>query len=285
MKKILVPTDFSDNALRAATYAAELATRSKASICLLYVLEPTEAVLFRPATVQEKYSYILHDNRQKELLAFKKNVSDLYPALNITTAIVEGDAKDTIPHYCRSEGYDLIIMGTRGASGAKEFFLGSTTAAVIARATTSVLAIPDEYALQQPDALVLATNHFEENPELLSTLAELAYLFTAPVHVVVYVEKDSTDAQTVASLRKQLEAYVQYLQSQFPGVAFKSEVIEGTDFEGALQLYSIRQEVSIIGMVTYPKKFFDRIFHRSATQKMTFHSHIPVLAIPAAAAG
>jgi len=284
MKKILVPTDFSDNALRAATYAAELATRCNASICLLYVLEPAQAVLFRPATVQEKYSYILHDNRRKELLAFKKNVSDLYPSLHITTELVEGDAEEAIPHYCRREGYDLIIMGTRGASGAKEIFLGSTTAAVIARSTTPLLAIPDEYALQQPDALVLATHQFEDNPELLHTLADLAQLFAAPVHVVVYVEKDSEAAKTADTLRQQLAEYVKYLQSHFPGVVFKSEVIEGTNFEGAMQRYCIRQDVAIIGMITYPKKFFDRVFHRSATQKMTFHSHIPVLAIPAGAA-
>ena len=66
----------------------------------------------------------------------------------------------------------------------------------------------------------------------------------------------------------------------FPDVIFKGELLEGKNFEIAIDSYSNKNEVDMIAMTTYPKSFFERVLLKSVTKNMAFHSTIPILAIP-----
>jgi nucleotide-binding universal stress UspA family protein len=70
------------------------------------------------------------------------------------------------------------------------------------------------------------------------------------------------------------------LKKAYPGVAFKSELIDGTEFEKTIEEYHNRNEADIIAMITYHKGFWERFFKRSITKKMASHTKIPLLAIP-----
>ncbi|MGZ5191576.1 MAG: universal stress protein, partial [Flavisolibacter sp.] len=75
MKRILVPTDFSDNALKAALYAAEIARKNGAIIYFVHVLEPLDLKIHQPFPLHDKFVQLVSEERMSELRKFIKPVS------------------------------------------------------------------------------------------------------------------------------------------------------------------------------------------------------------------
>ena len=153
MNRILVPTDFSDTALKAALYAAEIARKSGATVCLLHAAELGHEYIHQPFPLNEKYNELVKEERSDELLELAKIVTNLYENIKVEIALVKPDVVDNIITFCHAHRFDLIAMGTKGSSGIKEVIAGSTTARVIAKTTVPVLAIPDAYVMKEPNAL------------------------------------------------------------------------------------------------------------------------------------
>jgi nucleotide-binding universal stress UspA family protein len=281
MNSILVPTDFSDTAMKAAMYAAEIASKSGAVICLLHVTEMGHEYIHQPFPLHEKYNDLVKEQRLGELMPFAKAVTDIYSDITVEIALINRNVVEGVIEFCNAHAFDLIIMGTRGSSGIKEVIIGSVTANVIAKTRTPVLAVPNEYVMEEPDAMLFATSHYEREITLLEKMIAIPMLFSATVHVVVFAEIDTNQANTYGYNSQQIQQYVIFLKNAFPGISFKGEMVQGTSFEGAIERYCISNDIDIIGMITYPKSLWARMLHISTTQKMTFHSHIPILAVPA----
>jgi nucleotide-binding universal stress UspA family protein len=281
MYSILVPTDFSYTALKAAMYAAEIARKSDVVICLLHATELGHEYIHQPFPLHEKYNELVKEERLGELMAFAKAVTGVYTDINVEIALINANVVDGVIEFCNRHAFDLIVMGTKGSRGIKEVAIGSVTANVIAKTRTAVLAVPYEYVMEEPDAMLFATSHYEREITLLEKMIALPMLFSATVHVVVFEEIETVQANIHAYNTQQIQQYVEFLKNTFPGISFKGELVQGTSFEGAIERYCIGNDIDIIGMITYPKNIWARMLHKSTTQKMTFHSRIPILAIPA----
>ena len=278
MQKILVPTDFSKNATTAISYASEVAQKTGASLYLMHTIEPTinmatmQADSSKPKVIRE---------RSTMLKLSADSVNAIYPGVNIVTHLSGGNTIDSIINFSGKENIDMIIMGTTGASGLKKLFMGSVAAGTIAKTKIPVLTIPAAYAVEEPDAILFATNHFEKNKNILKKIMDISKLFYATVHVVVFKEKDGEKYADLIYNEEQLNDYLRFLKESFPTVVFKGKLLEGDDFEMAIEEYSGEQGIDIISMVTYPKSFMERLLQRSVTKQMAFHSTTPILAIPA----
>ena len=281
MKKILVPTDFSANAMKAAVYAAEIAKKNGATIFLLHTIEPVADSIRQPFPLHERYLTEVTNARLRELELSRSAIATTYPDIKIETELAKGTVSTSILDFAEGQQIDLIVMGTKGAAGLKEIFMGSVAAGTIGRTKIPVLAIPDEYEMDEPDGILFATNHFEENTDLLNKIVEVAKLFSATIHVAVFVDTNTADATDYIYNGRQLNHYMDFLKKTFPGVAFKGELLEGKEFEETVENYDTKNEVDIIAMITYPKSIWERLMRKSVTKKMAFHSKIPVLAIPA----
>ncbi len=278
MQKILVPTDFSNNALKAITYASEIAQKSGAVLYLLHVIEPTINMVSMQADSSREEAV---KERSELLILSQKKVADIYPGVKVIIHLSGGTPIASILNYAEKEKMDLIVMGTAGASGLKEFFMGSVAAGVIGKTKIPVLTVPVSYEMEEPDAILLATNQFEKNKNILDKVVAISKLFSAAIHVVVFKDEDGDENADFIYNEEQLKDYLQFLKETFPGVVFKSELLEGKDFEIAIDRYSNKNEVDVIAMVTYPKSFLEKVLRKSVTKKMAFHSTIPILAIPA----
>jgi nucleotide-binding universal stress UspA family protein len=223
------------------------------------------------------------DDRSIDMKTFKESVVSVYKSINIKTELMEGDAVESILEFAKDSSIDLIIMGTKGAGKVKERLVGTVAAAVTARSKVPVLVVPGEYEIEKPDGILFATNHFEKNTKALDPIIEMAKLFSASVHAVVFVDIDKADAADYLEKGRKLDEYMQFLKKTYPGITFMAELIEGKEFESAIELYHTVHETDMAAMVTYSKGFWEKILHKSATRKMIYHSHIPVLAIPAPA--
>ena len=277
MQKILVPTDFSKNALKAVGYAAEIAKKSGAAIFLLHVIEPT----INMATMQTDSSRkMVLKERKAELLLALKSIEKVYPQIKVVPFLVGGAVVSSILEYAEKEKMDMIIMGTKGASGLKKIFMGSVAAGVIGKTKIPVLTVPVSYEMEEPDAIVFTTNQFEKNKDILEKIIAISKLFSAVIHVVVFRDIDGDENANLIYNEDQLNDYLQFLRETFVDIIFKGELLEGKDFEIEIDRYSIKNGIDIITMVTYPKSFFEKVLQKSVTKKMAFHSTIPILAIP-----
>jgi nucleotide-binding universal stress UspA family protein len=279
--KILIPTDFSDTAMKAAQYAAEMAKKSGAGIFLLHVIEPDIDSIRQPYPLHDRLQEEIANNRLGELNILQKSINQMYPDIKTEIELAKGTITNSVLDFAESNKMDLIVMGTKGATGLKEIFMGSVTAGTIGRTKVPVLAIPEEYVFDLPDAILFATNHFEKNTNLLNKIVEVATLFSADVHVAVFVDTDTVEVSDYVHNTQQLKHYLDFLKKTYPSIVFKAELLEGSEFEETIEKYDVKNEVDMIAMITYPKRFLDRLMKKSVTKKMAFHSKIPVLAIPA----
>lgn len=273
IRSILVPTDFSDNALKAAHYAAEIAKKNG---CKVYVLHVNELVIdgYRSSPFANNYE----QEKENELAYLNKNLRADFPNVKFDMLLELGPVTETILKVTQERKADLIVMGTKGATGLRQTFIGTQTVGVVARSSVPVLSVPDNYSGGIPDAILYATNTFEKDGKLLKPVIELARIFNAKVHVVLF--HDIAEGSTLDDAEG-LENYLVYLRTAYPDTTFSGELLEGDNLQSALDIYHASHKTDMAAMITYPKSFWDRLFKRSMTQKVVYDSSVPVLAIPA----
>jgi nucleotide-binding universal stress UspA family protein len=152
-KKILLPTDGSENSKRANKHALWIADKSDADILVLYVIEPhfprlgtTLPIATLPTPDEQFYKEIRMEGKQI-IENFKQELEDLQckgicKNVNLKTLIKEGKPSNEIINMTHEEKIDLVVMGASGRHGLDRFMLGSVTERVIREAKTPVMVAP-----------------------------------------------------------------------------------------------------------------------------------------------
>ena len=145
-KKILLPTDGSENAERAAEHAFRFGSRSGAEIVILNVIETPRFTGIRSADREE-----LRNNLEQEGQKSFDRISNILTGLSsgekcekemkLTFKFKEGSPADTILKTIADENIDLVVMGTSGKHGLDRFLLGSVTENVVRSASCPVLVV------------------------------------------------------------------------------------------------------------------------------------------------
>jgi nucleotide-binding universal stress UspA family protein len=148
--KILLPTDGSENAARAAEHALWLADVSGAFIVILYVVEQYDPRILPFSTLPRSNESLYEELREegKRIVEnFKEKLQEIkeksnYETIKLTTEIKEGKPYIEILKTIEDEGFDLVVMGASGRHGLDRFILGSVTERVIRGSTKPVMIIP-----------------------------------------------------------------------------------------------------------------------------------------------
>ena len=280
MQRILVPTDFSTNAMKAETYASEIAQKCGATVYLLHVIEPAIDTVIDSLTQSNLFMDKIVNERLNQLSISQKIISENYPGIKIETELARGPIINSIFDFIEDNKVDLIVMGTTGATGLYEIIMGSIAAGTISKSKIPVLTVPAAFEMVEPKTILLATNHFEEDEELLNPVITLAKYFSATIDVVVLMNANEAVEEMQKNYTMELNHYLEFLKKTYPGNNFKGDLLEGNDFEMAIDKYSSKNEVDLIAMIPYPKNIPDRILQKSITKKMALHSTIPLITLP-----
>lgn len=276
--KLLVPTDFSKNAQKAIDYAVSIADKTNAEIVLLHAYQIIDTTSQSRKLLFQEYNYSTAKKLHDELKLQTNRIGKINPSIRVTAVLSDNVTTRSIIN----EGItaDLIVMGTQGATGLKRIFMGSVTASVIGNATVPVLAIPRHYKPEQPKNILLATNRFEQSPEILDPLFKLAKIFDSTLHVIVFSDTDRTHEAELQQQASALEHYQNELGNLAKGLKVTPVHLKGSDFEETLEQYIDEASIDMLAMVTYKKNLLENIFHRSASKRMAYRTRIPLLAIP-----
>ena len=277
MKKIILPTDFSENAFNAIKYAIQLLKKEE---CTFYLVNT-----YTPAIYESEY--ILHSPGQiglgdiyqsvsaEGLDALKKQLEEEfgYPEHTFYTHSAFNILVDEIVQLATAKEADLIIMGTQGATGAKEIFLGSHTVHVIKKAPCPVIAIPAEFQYEAPKEILFPTD-FEVNyrEEQLNDLIYLAKLHKARIEIIHISSGHELTAQQTTN-KATLEILLKdcnYLFHELPS----QEIIEG------INNFQLKTKVNLLAMIQNKHTFLERLFIEPIIKKIGFHVTIPFMVMP-----
>ncbi|ULQ52012.1 universal stress protein [Flavihumibacter fluvii] len=279
MKKVLVPTDFSACATNAVEFALQSAKKIPMDITLLHAFELTGSVYTDYMGVNKEFNQLQLDEIRKQMHALAAVIEKDHGLVVKTKVITEALPK-AILQATEAEKFDLIMMGTVGAGQSRNRFLSTKTGAEIGKTDTPVFVIPMDYKWQEPSTILFATNHFEEDPAILDPIFELAGLFPAKVQVAIFTDEENDTPYTFLDHTLTLPHYEEKLKKRYPESSISTIQLYGKDFSETLQRHIDEHDVDILVMVTYHKSLWDRFFHPSMTKQMSYHTKIPLLALP-----
>lgn len=275
MKKILFPIDFSDNSLNAFRYALHLADKIQGEIITLHVYDGPDGFY------EEYYDFLIEnytitewsefENYKSEVPKLKMIAEDYQLGhINLSHILERGIPFQSIVEIATSEKVDYIVMGTQGASGLKEAFVGSLTEKVMNECNVPVLAIPSK-CFYQPIKKILFLCHYKETEaKILKELLRTANLFHAQVDVL--------------QVQKHHVANENDLLAEWKAMFPKSDIgfynLIHDDYEGKVMDFIKVNKEDMVAITWHHKNFLDKLLSFSLSRKLSFHTTIPLLAIP-----
>jgi nucleotide-binding universal stress UspA family protein len=272
-KNILLPTDFSDNAWCAAVYALKLYAEEE---CNFYFLHSTKMKASAMSNISNKLLNIMADKAKEELLELKQlaESSDANANHDFDIILSIEAMDDAIERAIQKHNIDLIVMGTKGATGAKEIFMGSNTVKIIKHIKSCpILLIPHEFDFEVPKQIAFPTDFNRFYGEELLPLKRLADLYNSKIRVVHINEEESLSHKqdyNLAMLKTYLENYPHSFH-WMPDYTKKANAI--IDFIEEL-------DINILVMINYKHSFIESIIHEPVIKKIGFHATVPFFVIP-----
>ena len=273
-KKILLPTDFSDNAWNAIIYALKLYANET---CDFYLLNSIKIKGSTMSNFSSKLSSTIRKSAFKDMLELKQMIERVNANANHNFEILvsNADLKDALETAIKKHTIQLIIMGTKGASGAKEFFFGSNTVNVINKVRLCpILTIPDQFDFVEPKKIAFSTdfNRLYKEEEL-APLKEITDLYNSEINIVhLNNEEHLNEVQEYNSkiLENDLKDYNHHF-FWIPNYGKKANDIND---------FIKEQKINMLAMVNYKHSFIEKITKEPVIKTIGFHPFIPFLVIP-----
>ncbi len=271
MKTILLPTDFSDNAWNATKYALSMFDNQTCHFILMHSYYiAASATDYASAGF---YESILSES-ETSLKQLKKRIQTELNPDNATfeTVCEYGAVELVVQKIVEEKGVDLIVMGTQGASGITEILFGSNTAKVINNVKCAVITVPGEVVFQPPATIVLAADYKEvEDDKVFQPLQEIAGRFDSNVMVVNVLK----EGEVTVGVEEALQGWI--LSDQLGNVSHTFHTHNNNDPEEGINAFAHENKADMIAMVKRDHPFFERLFSRSITKKMAYHTDVPLL--------
>lgn len=276
MKKILVPTDFSTEADYALEAAARIAVKAGASIELLHIVEDLPQQTFSPSgdylpqsSMDKVFVMKLIERAHEQLLI--RMMDTKMAGISLTHEVKVGNVFKQIAQSISDKKVDLIIMGTKGASGMQEILVGSNTEKVVRFANCPVLSIkkkPEDFDLKK---VVLAVNFEENYTSFLNKLIGWQKLFDFSLHILhvnTPLNFDTTanveDKKTRFSRQHQLHNYTFTIVNEY-------------SYEEGIINFANKTKADMVVMLTHGRKGLSFFLDGSITGSMLNHASIPVM--------
>ena len=263
MKTILAPVDFSEASANALSFAAELSKRSSARLIIVNILQKDED----------------EEETKNRLKTIESDLNETFGAeLMCESSLAHGNLISTLEKIIAVQQPDLIVMGTKGASGLKRILIGSNTVNLIAKTKLPVLVIPEvaqfeNFLMKGKNRIVLATDlDLLENERAVGILKEIALLIIKPKLRVLSVRRENTGLPDLKRMEREflLSLFNPEVESDRVTV-FSSNVISGINF-----YLDKNKDTGLIAMIARDS---GTLIQKHYTREMASHTHLPLLVL------
>jgi nucleotide-binding universal stress UspA family protein len=270
MKKILVPCDFSDSSVQAFKFALDLANKSRGEVMLLHIIElPVmhDTVLMPTLNFEEAFLKDMKVDAEKNFVKMKAKWAKDGPKLS--WMVEYGPTTLTILRTAEEKKADLIVMGTKGASGLKEFVIGSNTEKIVRKSSVPVIAVKKN--VKSPVKNIVFPNTLnDDQEELAMKVKDLQSFLKATVHIV-YINTPANfrrDRYTKDSLKA--------FAKRFMFKDFTLNVYNDIDQESGLTNFTKEIGADMVAMATHGRRGLNHLMSGSIAEDVVNHIECPI---------
>lgn len=277
MKNILLPTDFSDNAYNAIEYAVQLFENEE---CVFHLLNTYTPISYSMATLGSGFDTMMmaevtRNNSENGLIEIEEKIKEKYnnPKHTFQRQSSFNLLINEIETIIKARNIDLIVMGTKGATGAQEIFLGTNTVYTIKKAKCAVIAVPKKYTYSVPRDMLFPTDFkFSMENNYLPVLREICVSHNSLLRVLnVYLGKPLDSSQQ--NTKKKLEDFIKPI----PCVFHEKEDMDITD---AVEEFQIKYKIDFLIMIQNKHSIFENLLFKPVVNQMVYHTNVPFMVIP-----
>jgi nucleotide-binding universal stress UspA family protein len=277
MKKVLLPTDFSDNAYNAIRYAQELYKDESCQFYLLHTYAPPIYYIEYASFSSEQIGLddFYHSTAMEKLDELKQKLGKSFenPLHKFQIRAAFNTLVDEVLEMVENEGINIIVMGTKGATGAKELLFGSNTVHIIKKAKCPIIAVPDGFAYETPKEILFPTDY--EISYRTKALKELLYLATEHISRIDVLHVATGQALTDSQVanKEKLEKLLKPFANVFHEMP-NNEIING------INEFQLKNKINLLVMMMNKHTFLERLFLKPVIKKIGLNLHIPFMVIP-----
>ena len=278
MRQILLLTDFSENSFQAILYAMNFFENEKVNFHILHIKDS------RGLMMDDLMTSTSGENMQSALLGnSKKNLADLLERVNklnknviheFKTAYLFDTFFDSITEYCKKEQIEMLIMGTTGATGAKQVFLGSTAAKIINKIDIPILAIPEGSVFIPIEKLLFSVDYkVNYLPVTLHPLIKVLNTFMPSVYTLYADEnvKDLSEKQLLNTFE---------LHKILGKFNVSTHKVTSIPLDQTLSCLLEFLQIDLLVMIKKEKSFLQKIINSSHIRKVSYHLKTPLFILP-----
>ncbi|OMP29987.1 universal stress protein [Mangrovimonas sp. DI 80] len=277
MKKILLPTDFSENSWNAIKYALQLFKNEE---CTFFLLNT-----YAPAVYQVEYLLVVpepdgvldsfKENSLKHLESLKERMQTEFsnPKHSIETISIFNTLVEQINEEVKDKSIDYVVMGTKGATGAREVLFGSNTVFVFKKVKCPIIAVPETFTYESPHEILFPTDYgIDYQAEHIQPLLDLIGKNVARVNIL-HVVKGNGLSEFQEQNKQKLERY-------FKHSAYVFHSVQNETVQEAITNFQLKVRVNLLVMLNNKHSFFENLFFKSTINQIGFHLNIPFFVIP-----
>ncbi len=274
---VLIPTDFSENSENSINYALDFFHHEECTFYLLNVVKINALATPETSnihTVDAIETELLTPVREKlgalvKKIRTKKNKK----SHKIISLLEYGFFIDAIRKQVAEKEIDLIVMGTKGASGLKEVIVGSNTGDVITKVNCSALVIP-ENAIYKPLKEIAFPTDFSlfYNIKTLRPLLKVLNESDSSLKVL-HIDKNKTGLNNSQKLNKEL------FKEFFSDSNCSFHFLSNKKVEDAVQCFVESRDIDLIAMVAKNLNYFQQILFHTRVAKISYHTEVPFLVL------
>jgi len=266
LKRIIVPTDFSEASDHALEFAVELAKNINGMIKLVHVYFPMNSSVDGVVYIDNKAETEVRDRLVAKRIQMENKLLD-YHSISpfIETVFLVGQASKEIERMIENDQGDLIIMGTVGDDDVFKHLLGSVSVSVATHASCPVFVIPPDVSFKAFNHVLYASEEPLIDEDVIAAVKELTGQECAIDVVHLFEEENDFVDNDVEILQEDKVKHIKEV------LLFKQDLIE------SLHAYAENESIDLIVMERKKRAFWQGIFHQSATRTMTIKTRWPLL--------
>ncbi|MBO6632499.1 MAG: universal stress protein, partial [Psychroserpens sp.] len=278
MKNVLLPTDFSDNSWNAIVYALHYFKQEQCNFYLLHVNTLDNLIVgdtaYIPTQTEILDVYIKPaKHKLRQLLkrvsdSVKPNSKHRFYTLTDHSFIIE-----SIRKHVREKHIDIIVMGTKGASGLREYIIGSNAGDVITKVKCTTLIVPENAQFKPHQEIAFPTDFtMSYDIQTLQPISELLSHKSAVLRILHITKKS-------AALNKEQEHNRELIEEFFDEFDYSFHFLTNSKLEDAIQCFVESRDIDIIVMVAKNLNYFQHILFHTRVEKISYHTEIPFLVL------
>jgi nucleotide-binding universal stress UspA family protein len=273
MKKILVPCDFSQPSKEAYKFALELALISKAEIFVVHAIQLPfmyeTAFGIQPYPVDPELMKKMEDQATQ---AFQKMKQTYHPPVAITVhfQILYDFVLPSVRNFIQEKAIDLVIMGTHGASGLEEFFIGSNTEKIVRFSPVPVIAIRRARTYGAIQNIVFPSSLELNQSDLVEHIIKLQEFFQAKLHIITINTPENFQTDTEA--HEKMQDFANHYKLKNYTLNFRNNFSE----RDGILFFAEEIKADMIAMATHSRKGLKHFFMGSIAESVVNHLDRPV---------